>query len=227
MSDNCIYKQLTSRFKKSLELPDEMFHEDYDYCFCDPCHKNRKDKDHYMRGNPAKIYVLPKGWRRFGIRVSAPEGTSESHVWNNWHAAFHGTRVCSTESIWRVGLKMPGETMYNGKDIVELYGHFNDIRKPEDFDTKQIFVSPSIRYAGADEYSPNESFEDPVTGKTYNCKTAFQLRINPSSYKIGKKTIRQEKIDKYIEDDIMEWSTKDKNSIMLSGLLVRMVESYP
>ena len=45
--------------------------------------------------------------------------------------------------------------MWNGKDIVELAGHYNDERKPENFDTKQIFVSPSIRYAGDAAYAPN------------------------------------------------------------------------
>lgn len=227
MSDSCKYRELSSRFKDSLDLPVDMFNEKFDYCFCQTCHKRRGDNDHYTRGNPAKIYVLPKGWRRFGIAVTAPPETTEEHVWRDWHVAFHGTRVCSIESIWRVGLKMPGETMYNGKGIVELWGHYNDKAKPEGVDTKKIFVSPSIRYAGADEYAPSKSFEDPKTNTSYNCKVAFQLRIKPSSYNIGKKTIKQNSIDTYIKDNILEWSTKDKDSIMLTGLLVRMVESYP
>lgn len=51
-----------------------------------------------------------------------------------------------------------GETMFNGKDIVELCGHYNDDFKPEGFDTKQIFVSPSICYAGNDAYAPVKLF---------------------------------------------------------------------
>ena len=48
--------------------------------------------------------------------------------------------------------------MWNGKDIVELTGHFNDMMKPEGFDTKQIFVSPSIKYAGDDAYAANSRY---------------------------------------------------------------------
>ena len=48
--------------------------------------------------------------------------------------------------------------MWNGKDIVELAGHYNDERKPEGFDTKQIFVSPSIRYAGDAAYAPHARY---------------------------------------------------------------------
>ena len=49
--------------------------------------------------------------------------------------------------------------MWNGKDIVELAGHYNDMRKPEGFDTKQIFVSPSIRYAGDAAYAPDARYD--------------------------------------------------------------------
>ena len=48
--------------------------------------------------------------------------------------------------------------MWNGKDIVELVGHYNDVKKPEGFDTKQIFVSPSIIYAGSAAYAPVKRF---------------------------------------------------------------------
>ena len=40
-----------------------------------------------------------------------------------------------------------------GKVISERPGHFNDERKPQDFNTKLIFVSPSILYAGRDVYA--------------------------------------------------------------------------
>ena len=68
------------------------------------------------------------------------------------------------------------------------------------------------------------SFQDRVTKKRYKCKTAFQLRIKQSSYNIGPKTITRSSIDPYISDTVLEWSTKSKDSIMLTGLLVRMDE---
>ena len=68
------------------------------------------------------------------------------------------------------------------------------------------------------------SFYDGETEKAYRCRTAFQLRIKPSAYNIGPKTIRKSNIDQYISDTVLEWSTKDKDAIMLTGLLVRMDE---
>jgi len=40
-----------------------------------------------------------------------------------------------------------------GKVIAERPGHFNDERKPPGFNTKLIYLSPSIRYAGHDVYA--------------------------------------------------------------------------
>lgn len=225
MSSTCDYQKLTSRFKKTLKFPEEMFDSKHDYCFCQTCHSMRGDTDHYTRGTPRNIYVLPRGWRRFGIDISVPDDITADQVWKNWHVAFHGTSLASVESIWRVGLKMPGETMWNGKDIVELCGHYNDERKPEGFDTKQIFVSPSIKYAGDDAYAPRKRYRDRETKKEYRCRTAFQLRIKPSNYNIGPKTIRKCRIDKYINDSVLEWSTKNKDAIMLTGLLINMEEA--
>ena len=46
-----------------------------------------------------------------------------------------------------------GDVALGGKKIGERAGHFDDKSKPEGFDTKQIFVSPSIRYAGHNAYA--------------------------------------------------------------------------
>lgn len=72
-----------------------------------------------------------------------------------------------------------------------------------------------------ESWSANARYRD-HTKTRYRCKTAFQLRIKPSSYKVGPKTIRQSNIDQFINDSVLEWSTKEKSAIMLTGLLVRM-----
>jgi len=46
-----------------------------------------------------------------------------------------------------------GDVALGGKKIGERPGHFDDKHKPDGFDTKQIFVSPSIRYAGHNAYA--------------------------------------------------------------------------
>ena len=46
-----------------------------------------------------------------------------------------------------------GDVVRGGRRLREADGHFTDDRKPTGFDTKQIFVSPSIRYSGDNCYS--------------------------------------------------------------------------
>ena len=46
-----------------------------------------------------------------------------------------------------------GRAVLGGKKIKELPGHFCDGRKPAGFDTKQLFLSPSMRYSGVDAYA--------------------------------------------------------------------------
>ena len=46
-----------------------------------------------------------------------------------------------------------GDVALGGKRLSEEDGHYNDARKPAGFDTKQIFVSPSMRYSGCNVYA--------------------------------------------------------------------------
>ena len=46
-----------------------------------------------------------------------------------------------------------GDVALGGRKLSEEEGHFNDNRKPSGFDTKQIFVSPSVRYSGHNCYA--------------------------------------------------------------------------
>ena len=46
-----------------------------------------------------------------------------------------------------------GDVAVDGRKIGERPGHYNDKRKPEGFNTKKIFLSPSIRYAGHNIYA--------------------------------------------------------------------------
>lgn len=48
---------------------------------------------------------------------------------------------------------MVEDTGMNDETIKEVPGHFNDKRKPEGFDTKRVFVTPSIIYAGMKQYA--------------------------------------------------------------------------
>ena len=85
---------------------------------------------------------------------SHPPRAAPLDVTTKWHAAYHGTKREFIGGILEVGEIVPagGETM-GGTNIVERSKHFHDGRKPDGFDTKQVFLSPSIRYSGVDTYA--------------------------------------------------------------------------
>ena len=43
----------------------------YNMCYCEECHKHRRDESTYKRGKPPKKYALPIGWARFSLRYVA------------------------------------------------------------------------------------------------------------------------------------------------------------
>jgi hypothetical protein len=190
----------------------------YDICFCQECHEEREDDDYYNRGNPPKLYALPIEWCRFGLRIrkSAPD---------SWHIAFHGTTPDRVLSILESGLVPAGGVTDRGEEVFERSGHFTPSRKPySEFDTKQIFVSPTIRYAGREEYAKfGKLYFDSITGENYLPQVAFQVWIKPESYKIDRSTILdQSQIDPRFSNSELEWSTKDKNDTIVYGLLLKL-----
>ncbi|XP_078368543.1 neuralized-like protein 4 [Oculina patagonica] len=193
-------------------------------CYCNECHEARGDKLYYTRGEPPEAYGIPIGWCRFGLKVQPR--ASALDVFDKWHVAFHGTKLGSVNAILKCGdLLIPGDVVLGGKEISEEKGHFNDMRKPRGFDTKQIFVSPSVLYAEDDIYAEPYSFTDPSTKKKFVVKTVLQLRINPNSYKVGPQTIGARKtIDPRFSNEELEWSTKERGAIVLYGLLVKLEE---
>ena len=46
-----------------------------------------------------------------------------------------------------------GDVALGGLTIGERPGHFDDQSKPSGFNTKKVFLSPSIRYAGCNTYA--------------------------------------------------------------------------
>ncbi|XP_070552398.1 uncharacterized protein [Ptychodera flava] len=223
---NCNYRQLCLRFKKSLDLSDAYFAAEYDMCYCNSCHIERGDELYYSRGLPPKDYGLPIGWCRFAIQV--PARVAPLNVFHKWHVAFHGTRPDAVRPILECGdLLMPGDLEMEGRKLAERDGHFNEKSKPVGFDTKQIFLSPSIRYSGSNAYAYPSKFKDDIAKKVYWSKVAFQVWIKPESYNIGPQTIGAKyEIDPRFNNQELEWFTKRRGCIVVSGLLVNLQETY-
>ncbi|XP_070553384.1 neuralized-like protein 4 isoform X2 [Ptychodera flava] len=219
---HCSYRELCGRFKKSLELQEVFFEPKFDMCYCTSCHNDRGDKLYYARGQPAKDYGVPFGWCRFALKT--PPKASALDVFKKWHVAFHGTRLESVKPILETGeFLMPGDVRMGGAKLSECDGHFSDDNKPQGFDTKQIFLSPSIRYSGCDVYAPTTNFTDKSTKKSHQARVVFQVCINPTSYKVGPQTIGVEsEIDPKFSNQEIEWFTKERGSVIPYGLLVKI-----
>ena len=53
--------------------------------------------------------------------------------------------------------QLTGRAVLGGKEIFERSGHFCDDRKPAGFDTKKVFLSPSMYYSGHPAYATPEA----------------------------------------------------------------------
>ncbi|XP_078583959.1 neuralized-like protein 4 [Branchiostoma floridae x Branchiostoma japonicum] len=228
----CDYWLACRRFKDSLQIEDSYFNPDEDKCFCKKCHKDRGDRGSYLRGNPKKRYALPVGWCRFGLRVPATFGDSELNVFSNWHRAYHGTKQETVKKILQGSsiLLIPGDVAMGGYELPIRTGHLTPENQPDWLDTIQVFVSPSIVYAGHDLYATTKRFHDVThSRKVYKARVAFQLCIRPSSYKVGPETVgakkRKETIDPLFKNEELEWSTRERGGHALYGLLVKLEDS--
>ncbi|XP_064610379.1 neuralized-like protein 4 [Liolophura sinensis] len=219
---NCEYFNMCQRFKATLGLPDGYFESSLNICYCETCHKLRGDDLYGRRGDPPKEYAVPHGWSRFSVRVS-----SKAHMLNvseKWHVSFHGTRAEALRNILDRGdLLIPGDMMMGSSVLSPLPDHFSDRGKPDGCDIKQIFLSPTIKYGGSNTFAPKCKFVDPKTKKMYHCRVAFQVWVKPGSYKIGPQSIgANEQIDPRFSNNELEWATKERGSIMLCGLLIKV-----
>ena len=125
----------------------------------------------------------------------------------------------------------------DGKHKIEIpEGHIKDpYSRPNEytgngewFDPKQIFTSPSIKYASHDAYA--QPCYHPFKGKNgeqlqYKIKFVFQCRQKPGSYTIGHDTTRNPNdvaYDKHIPNIAIEWYTAANTSVVLTGLLMHV-----
>ncbi|CAH1248596.1 NEURL4 [Branchiostoma lanceolatum] len=223
----CVNWLACRRFKNTLGIEDHYFYIEKDKCFCESCHRDRGDQHCRMRGKPPMKYGVPVGWCRFGLSLNQAFKDRQLRVFEDWHRAYHGTNSDTLVKILRSSsqLLMPGDVTLGGYRLGEKPGHFTPKRKPDGFDTQQVFVTPSVKYAGLDAYAPPQRYKDSTDNKEYNVRVAFQLFMRPRSYKVGPETVgatrRGYKIDPLFSNDELEWFTKERGGHALHGLLVK------
>ncbi|XP_077984407.1 neuralized-like protein 4 [Glandiceps talaboti] len=223
---NCEYMDLCRRFLASLDIPDGFINSKFNVCYCNNCHVIRGDFFYYTRGEPPMDYGLPIGWSRYGLHVHK-QRAGALKIFKEWHVAFHGTTPSAVKHIIETGeLLMAGDVAYGGVKLTEGKGHYTEKWKPEGFDTKNIFMSPTIRYAGIDCYSKPDKYTDGETGKTYEVKVAFQVCVRPGSYRIGKQTVGAHfRLDPRFDNQEIEWYTKERGAVILYGVLIKLINT--
>ncbi|KAI0233138.1 Neuralized-like protein 4 [Lamellibrachia satsuma] len=220
----CSYRNVCYRYFGTLGIPGDFENNKFTICYCSQCHCRRGDDDYSDRGQPPKTYGIPIGWCRIGLHT--PVRAKALDYFRTWHRAFHGTTAEKVPVILKVGdLLVPGDRALGGTHIGERSNHYSDESKPEGFDTKQIFVSPTIRYAGNDTYATPTRYVDGETSTSYVSRVAFHVLISPDSYKVGAQTIgATDQIDPQFSNEELEWSTAERGSVIIYGVLVRLDE---
>ncbi|XP_033763671.1 neuralized-like protein 4 [Pecten maximus] len=219
---NCEYQNICARIKSELGLPENYFDVQSNVCFCETCHKIRREEVYHKRGDPPREYALPYGWCRFSIRLL--NKANALNIAEKWHVGYYGARMEAVRRILDSGdLHAVGEVATGGSILLPQPVPVTEKSSPDGCGLKQIFLSPTIRYAGCNEFSPKYRMVDPKTRKTYHVRVAFQVWLKPGSYKVGPQSLGvNEQIDPKISNNELEWSTKERGSIMLDGLLVKI-----
>ncbi|KAL3888653.1 hypothetical protein ACJMK2_001018 [Sinanodonta woodiana] len=219
----CLLENLARRFIESLNLPYGLLKRDGHTCYCEECTS-------YYGSAGFADYNYPADWYFFRVNVRVPPGKTLEEISNTWDLCFHGTEVAALESVLRLGLKIPGETDFYGRPISELPGHIQEKNGPPGFDTKRIFVSPSLWYSGSNSYARPRCYKSKKSGVTYLVKVALMVRICPGAYIVSGSTMETWftfglDVWGYPKDNI-EWSTKQRESVVITGLLVKFERYY-
>ncbi|CAD5115979.1 DgyrCDS4910 [Dimorphilus gyrociliatus] len=189
----------------------------FNRCHCRNCHLARGGSDYKSQGEPSRMYPVPIGWFKFGLKLPSRHADKSIDALKKWQIAYHGTSYNNIVPILQHGnFLKPGDTTLDGKKIRPPEWHFTEDNKPEGFNVNQTFLSPSIFYS--ELYCDQVSFKD----KTF--KTAFQVLVKPDVYTVGPETMNlgTTAIDPRLPNDELEWMTYHCGAIFLYGFLVKV-----
>lgn len=216
----CDYQELCARFKETLGLPDGFFEVSakLSKCYCYTCHKHRGEEAYSTKGDPPRGYSRPLGWCKFAVRLNTRADVI--HVLETWNVAYHGTSPGLVRKILDRRTLIPGgELLYGGL----AYSYPQPEDKEHSSETKQVLMSPTIKYAGSDLFCEKHKFTDYKTKKTYSVRVAFQVLVRPGCYTVSGENIgANQPVDPYFENSEIEWHTKEKQSVVLSALLINV-----
>ena len=141
-----------------------------------------------------------------------PEGFEDSQ--NNWIPGWHGTKFESLGSIMKLGLKLPGTILPDGKEIKPLEGHIDRyVLVDEDKDwAKGIFVSQSIFYSACGAYSQT------IKSLGEEWISLIETRVKMGSFKTHESTVIDYKKIKGEPDDL-EFKVEKESDVVVVAVL--------
>ena len=156
-------------------------------------------------------------------------GQAKQNILKDWHVVYHGTKSVFVGELCESGLILlrPNDYKLTGSKTERnkiRRGHIQSkfirtnkhTKQKEVFDPNQIFTSPSPTYSS---YYCDKS---QINGHTVSF--IFQCRQKPGTYQRGQETMafRDEVIDPYINNDCIEFYTRENLNIIITGILIKV-----
>ncbi|CAF1201133.1 unnamed protein product [Rotaria sordida] len=212
----CPYKSLCVEYLRSLEWDQSLFDRRFNRCYCSDCYlESWSDVVEVVDS----IYVIPRGWCRFGLQVDKVR-TEVDHIWHNWIVTYHGTIPAAAQSIVvHRQFLIPGDKRLDGEKIAIRSGHIEG--------QNHIYTSPTIAYSAHPCYCQPQLFRSRTTNKVYKARIVLQCRQQPGSFKVQPETIGagHNRICSIIPNDKVEIYTTVRASVLPYGILIQLEET--
>ena len=127
------------------------FNAKYDRCYCSKCYPSRW-KDVIQEDGP-RPYVIPRGWVRYGLKLSARAEAMGEKFFKEWCVSFHGAEaeVCK-QILEEGGMLLPGDKLLDNSVLRS--------QRCAGRQDKWFYTSPTARYAGLRFYAKPRRFVD-------------------------------------------------------------------
>lgn len=208
---SCEAARLCQQYLESLNLPQDLFEQKHDRCYCHSCAARDKLPD--VIRVAGERYELPIGFTGFGLKV--PPRATMVNIWDSWHVSFHGCAGSVLPSILAEGgLLLPGDTLLNGIKLGAIHTRGGEQRH-------NLYTTPSVRYASLEVYVGKERFRGLQLSVVLQCRQQPGYRVGPETVNWEKKNPGKD-ISLHFKNSEIERSTRSRGSIIPYRLLVKL-----
>ena len=208
-------------FVAGLGIEPEYFEPEFDRCFCASCYS--PDWPDTISNQGPTPYEIPRGWVRFGLKVS-PGRAASLKIFEEWSVSFHGVK---SESVLKSvldagGLLKPGDKLLDGTALqsTKCAGRQDCV----------FYTSPTIHYAGLKFYAQPQEWRH----GSMRASIALQCRQRPESFTSQGETMRFEqewpgylaRTCPHVDLDHIEWMSDINSAVIPYGLLVRVWPTF-